>query len=110
LILVQPVTNSTARPTAVDAKTPLAGRGGNASIEERLANAAASWLVMQGVDLYAVGQLLGHRTPRMTQRYAHRSPQYMAGAVGKLDPVFGQAMPPNGSGEAHLRHHSVTGF
>lgn len=45
--------------------------------------------LMQGVDLYAVGQLLGHRTPRMTQRYAHLSPQYMAGAVGKLDSVFG---------------------
>ena len=58
-----------------------------------LRHTAASWLVMQGVDLYAVGQLLGHRTPRMTQRYAHLSPQYMAGAVGKLDTVFGGVMP-----------------
>jgi integrase len=58
-----------------------------------LRHTAASWLVMQGVDLYAVGQLLGHRTPRMTQRYAHLSPQYMAGAVGKLDAVFGDVMP-----------------
>jgi integrase len=58
-----------------------------------LRHTAASWLVMQGVDLYAVGQLLGHRTPRMTQRYAHLSPQYMAGAVGKLDAVFGEVMP-----------------
>jgi integrase len=58
-----------------------------------LRHTAASWLVMQGVDLYAVGQLLGHRTPRMTQRYAHLSPQYMAGAVGKLDAVFGAVLP-----------------
>lgn len=58
-----------------------------------LRHTAASWLVMQGVDLYAVGQLLGHRTPRMTQRYAHLSPQYMAGAVGKLDSVFREVMP-----------------
>jgi hypothetical protein len=43
------------------------------------------WLVQQGVDLYAVGQILGHKTPRMTQRYAHLSPDYMAGAMGKLD-------------------------
>jgi hypothetical protein len=43
---------------------------------------------MQGVDLYAVGQLLGHKTPRMTQRYAHLSPKYMAEAVSKLDQVF----------------------
>jgi hypothetical protein len=45
---------------------------------------------MQGVDLYAVGQVLGHRTPRMTQRYAHLSPAYMANAMGKLDSVFGE--------------------
>ncbi len=42
-------------------------------------------MVQQGVDLYDVGQILGHKTPRMTQRYAHLSPDYMAGAVGKLD-------------------------
>lgn len=53
-----------------------------------LRHTAASWLVMEGVDLYAVGQILGHRTPRMTQRYAHLSPQFMASAVSKLDTVF----------------------
>lgn len=58
-----------------------------------LRHTAASWMVMQGVDLYAVGQMLGHRTPAMTQRYAHLSPQYMAVAVGKLDGVFGDVMP-----------------
>ena len=67
-----------------------------------LRHTAASWLVMQGVDLYAVGQLLGHKTPRMTQRYAHLSPHYMAGAVGKLDGVFAGVMPENASGEAAL--------
>jgi integrase len=58
-----------------------------------LRHTMASWLVMKGEDLYTVGQLLGHRTPRMTQRYAHLSPKYMAGAVGKLDSVFGEVMP-----------------
>jgi len=29
-----------------------------------LRHTAASWLVMEGVDLYAVGQILGHKTPR----------------------------------------------
>jgi integrase len=62
-----------------------------------LRHTAASWLVMAGVDLYAVGQVLGHRTPRMTQRYAHLSPSYMAGAVGKLDAVFSGVMPKNPS-------------
>lgn len=55
-----------------------------------LRHTAASWLVQQGVDLYAVGQILGHKTPRMTQRYAHLSPDYMAGAVGKLDALMQQ--------------------
>jgi integrase len=41
-----------------------------------LRHTAASWLVMQGVDLYAIGKFLGHKTPRMIQRYAHLSPQY----------------------------------
>ena len=54
----------------------------------RLRHTAASWMVQQGVDLYAVGQILGHKTPRMTQRYAHLSPNYMAGAVGKLDGIM----------------------
>jgi integrase len=54
-----------------------------------LRHTAASWLVMNGVDLYAVGQILGHKTPRMTQRYAHLSPDYMAGAVNKLDGIMG---------------------
>ena len=58
-----------------------------------LRHTAASQMVMQGVDLYAVGQMLGHRSPAMTQRYAHLSPQYMATAAGKLDVVFGEVMP-----------------
>jgi integrase len=58
-----------------------------------LRHTAASWMVQQGVDLYAVGQILGHKTPRMTQRYAHLSPEYMAGAVGKLDGVMRGALP-----------------
>ena len=46
-------------------------------------------MVQQGVDLYGVGQILGHKTPRMTQRYAHLSPDYMSSAVGKLDGIMG---------------------
>ena len=59
-----------------------------------LRHTAASWMVQQGVDLYAVGQILGHKTPRMTQRYAHLSPDYMASAVGKLDGIMGNILPP----------------
>jgi integrase len=58
-----------------------------------LRHTAASWLVMEGVDLYAVGRILGHKTPRMTQRYAHLSPGYMVAAVNKLDGVFAGSLP-----------------
>ena len=58
-----------------------------------LRHTAASWLVMEGVDLYAVGRILGHKTPRMTQRYAHLSPGFMAAAVNKLDRVFAGSLP-----------------
>ncbi len=43
----------------------------------------ASWLVMQGVPLYSVGKMLGHKTTIMTQRYAHLSPDYM-NSIDKL--------------------------
>ncbi|HUA98399.1 MAG TPA: site-specific integrase [Terracidiphilus sp.] len=56
----------------------------------------ASWMVMQGVPLYTVGQLLGHKTPRMTQRYAHLAPDYMAGAVETMDGIMDAALSKNG--------------
>jgi integrase len=59
-----------------------------------LRHTAASWMVQQGVDLYAVGQFLGHKTPRMTQRYAHLSPGYMAHAAGKLDTCMADVLSP----------------
>jgi integrase len=68
-----------------------------------LRHTAASWLVQKGADLYAVGQILGHKTPRMTQRYAHLSPGYMAASVGKLDGVMGAVLTPgNGVDQSEL--------
>ncbi len=67
-----------------------------------LRHTAASWMVMNGVSLYTVGQILGHKTPRMTQRYAHLSPDYMAGAVGKLDGIMGGMLPETCPGEPQL--------
>ena len=48
----------------------------------------ASWLVMGGVDLYTVAQLMCHSDVKMTQAYAHLSPDHKAAAVGR---VFGGA-------------------
>ena len=41
---------------------------------------------MRGVPLATVSNLLGHMSPTMTLRYAHRSPKHRTSAVRVLDP------------------------
>jgi len=41
----------------------------------------ASWHVMAGTDLYTLGKLMGHKTPTMTARYGHLSPEGAARAT-----------------------------
>ena len=45
----------------------------------------ASQLVSRGASLYAVQELLGHTTPRQTQRYAHLAPDAKRATVQLLD-------------------------
>jgi integrase len=45
----------------------------------------ATRLVQAGVDLYKVQKLLGHRSPVMTQRYAHHSSESLREGVNVLD-------------------------
>jgi len=56
-----------------------------------LRHSAASAMVNAGVDLYVVGQVLGHRDPRSTKRYAHLTAGTLAAAVGTI----GQKRPHN---------------
>ena len=42
-------------------------------------------LVQAGVDLYKVQRLLGHKSPTMTQRYAHHYPESLRDGVEVLD-------------------------
>lgn len=44
----------------------------------------ASRLVSDGVDLYTVKTLLGHKTMRMTERYAHVAADHLRQAVARL--------------------------
>jgi integrase len=37
----------------------------------------ASWLVMDGVPLYEVSKLLRHASIKMTERYAHLTPDHL---------------------------------
>jgi integrase len=46
----------------------------------------ASWLMMRGASLRSVADLLGPQSMKMTMRYAHLSPAYLAAEVGLLDP------------------------
>lgn len=47
----------------------------------------ATRLVQNGVDLYRVQRLLGHKTHVMTQRYAHHYPESLRSAVKVLESV-----------------------
>lgn len=51
----------------------------------------ASWLVEQGVDLYAVQRLMGHESQAMTQRYAHLAPDSLRRAVKTLEAGMAKA-------------------
>jgi hypothetical protein len=46
----------------------------------------ASWLMMRGASLRSVAELLGHQSMKMTMRYAHLSPAFLAAEVSLLDP------------------------
>jgi len=52
-----------------------------------LRHTCAAWLVSAGVPLTEVRDLLGHRTIRMTERYAHLAPENVRAAVALLDGV-----------------------
>ena len=45
----------------------------------------ATRLVQNGVDLYKVQKLLGHKTIAMTMRYAHHYPESLRSSVEVLD-------------------------
>ncbi len=45
----------------------------------------ATNLVHKGVDLYVVQKLLGHCSPKMTQRYAHIRPDHFKTAIEEID-------------------------
>lgn len=49
-----------------------------------LRHSTASALINSGADLYMVGQVLGHKDPRSTQRYAHLKHETMKKALDKI--------------------------
>ena len=53
----------------------------------------ASFLVNNGVTLYTTGQILGHSTPKVTQRYAHLSTATLQDAAATAAEQINGAMP-----------------
>lgn len=50
-----------------------------------LRHTAATWLAQAGVDLWQIAGWLGHSVGRITERYAHHHPAYLADARNALD-------------------------
>jgi integrase len=50
-----------------------------------LRHSYASWLMMDGADLYVVKELMGHSTTAMTERYSHLSPDHLKKTAKLLD-------------------------
>ncbi len=50
----------------------------------------ASLFMMNGGDIATLSRLLGHKTLKMTMRYAHFAPAHMQKAVSVMDKVFGK--------------------
>jgi len=48
----------------------------------------ASYMAMSGASLLVIGELLGHRSPAMTRRYAHLTLPYLAGTVEEMAAQF----------------------
>ncbi len=67
----------------------------------------ASHLAMRGVSLFAIQQLLGHSSPRVTQLYAHLCPSTLQNEVnGLFSTPKGNAL----KGETNGHAHRLIGF
>ena len=65
----------------------------------------ASHAVMNGLDLYTVGRLLGHADIGSTERYAHLADEYVREAAGRISGIVSDAM----AGRGKEADHEVQG-
>lgn len=48
----------------------------------------ASWLAIQGIPMYTISKLMGHKSIVMSERYSHLSPNHKKDAIIGLDKTF----------------------
>jgi len=56
-----------------------------------LRHTAASHMVMAGIPMKTVGEILGHSTPVMTERYSHLTPEHKRRAIEILSTCYNSA-------------------
>ncbi len=57
----------------------------NIFVFHSLRHTFASWLAQDGVSIFEIGKVLGHRDISMTMRYAHLAPNHTKPAINKLE-------------------------
>jgi integrase len=58
-----------------------------------LRHTAGSWLAQAGESEVKIAKLLGHASPRTTERYMHLSPEHLRGTASKLDEAIRATVP-----------------
>ena len=55
-----------------------------------LRHTTGSHLAMSGATEREIGEVLGHKDPKMSRRYSHLSPDHIKGVVDRLDFTSGR--------------------
>ena len=86
-------TNSFARAVADAGLNPPNVDRRHKVVFHTLRHTYCSWLAMEGVPLYVIGEMVGHSSPDMTKRYSHLCPDKKSQTVNLVQGIFskGQA-------------------
>ena len=83
-------TNSFARAVADAGLNPPNVDRRHKVVFHTLRHTYCSWLAMEGVPLYVIGEMVGHSSPDMTKRYSHLCPDKKSQTVDMIQGIFGK--------------------
>lgn len=81
-------TNSFARAVADAGLNPPNVDRRHKVVFHTLRHTYCSWLAMEGVPLYVIGEMVGHSSPDMTKRYSHLCPDKKSQTVNLIQGIF----------------------